>query len=52
MNIEIQDKQHLIKLKKKFFRKISELILKEEKKNLNFELSFLLVDIKKYKNLI
>jgi len=44
MEVKIQDKQTIIKFKENFFFDISCAILKEEKKDLNFEISFLLVE--------
>ncbi|MEQ8188467.1 MAG: rRNA maturation RNase YbeY [Candidatus Eremiobacterota bacterium] len=44
MNIIIEDKQNLIKVPEEFFCEISKIILEEEGKGLNFEISFLLVN--------
>lgn len=44
MNIIIEDKQNLIKVPEEFFGEISKIILEEEGKGLNFEISFLLVN--------
>jgi probable rRNA maturation factor len=51
MNIIIEDKQNLITVREEFFYEISNIILEGEGKDLNFEISFLLVNNQEMKEL-